>query len=408
MLGITLIIPSFQLFLYLDELLSYSLLGLALADCIFNNRWRKYSLLWILMSIMSFYAWYSIQFLDYNTVGMILKDWIIELKPFIPFAVLLSLSVSFNKRDKKYIRRICIINTLIMFVSLLCGEKFVTTMVTHPAYAGHVIYISSIFYLYCSFDEESGTVTKRDITITVLMLTSGLLCLKAKYFAMYIPAIYLILFYKPGILRHFNAKHAFVSILILLGVLGATWNKFQYYFLQGNSESFDPTVIESFARPVLYMTSGFILVDHFPFGSGLASFASFPSAENYSNIYYEYGIHNVHGLAPQSEISFICDAFYPSLAQFGVVGVILFIIFWIYVYNFPRRMIRDDSTKYRIPFIIASIILIFIFAECTSGNALTQVSGTLSMMLLGTICSIGRQLDVSYEHQKCKLNLTKI
>lgn len=392
MLGITLIIPSFQLLLYLDELLAYTLLGIALLDCVFNNAWRKYHILWILMSVMTVYAIYSIYFLNYNTTGMILKDWIIELKPFIPFAVILGLSVSFTAKDKQYIRRICIINVLFMFISLLCGVRITMILVSHPAYAGHVIYISSLFYLFCSYNEKTGAVKKRDLYITALMLTTGVLCAKAKYFAMFIPAVYLILFYKPGILRHFSAKHAMITLFLGIGIIAATWNKIQYYFLQGNSDTFDPTVIESFARPVLYVTSGLILVDHFPFGTGLASFASFPSAENYSNVYYEYGINNVHGIAPNSEPSFICDAFYPSLAQFGVVGIILFIFFWVYIYGYPRYLIRTDNIKYRVPFIISSIILIFIFAECTSGNALTQMSGTLSMMLLGTICAKARIL----------------
>lgn len=379
----------------MDELLAYSLLGIAILDCLFNNAWKKYTLLWILMAVMTFYAWYSIAFLNYNTTGMILKDWIIELKPFIPFAVILGLSVSFTPKEKQYLRYICMLNVMIMLIALLCGVRITMILVVHPACAGHVIYLSSIFYLFCSYDESSGAIRKRDIYITALMLTTGLLCAKAKYFAMYIPAIYLLLFYKPGILRHFNVKHAIITVFIGIGVLATTWNKIQYYFLQGNSETFDPTVIDSFARPVLYVTSGLILVDHFPFGTGLASFASFPSAENYSNVYYEYGINHVHGLTPYSKPSFICDAFYPSLAQFGVIGIILFIAFWIYIYNYPRILIRSDKSKYRIPFIIASIILIFIFSECTSGNALTQVSGTLSMMLLGIICAKGRLIKTS-------------
>lgn len=68
----------------------------------------------------------------------------------------------------------------------------------------------------------------------------------------------------------------------------------------------------------MYLHGFTILFDYFPFGSGLASFASFPSAENYSSLYYEYGLNNIGGLSPDMP-DFICDAFYPTLAQFGII-----------------------------------------------------------------------------------------
>ena len=86
---------------------------------------------------------------------------------------------------------------------------------------------------------------------------------------------------------------------------------------------------------MLYVTGGQILLDYFPFGSGLASFASNASAVNYSTLYYDYGLDKVWGLSP-SKTDFICDAYYPSLCQFGVVGVCLFIYLW-------KEMRRDSS-----------------------------------------------------------------
>lgn len=47
--------------------------------------------------------------------------------------------------------------------------------------------------------------------------------------------------------------------------------KISFYFITGNSDSFDPNVMESFARPVMYLHGFTILFDYFPFGSGLAS-----------------------------------------------------------------------------------------------------------------------------------------
>jgi len=403
MFGITLLIPSIKYFIYLDEICAYSLLCVALADCIFNNNWKKYSLLWILMLIMSFYAWYSIRFMDNNTVGMILKDWIIELKPYIPFSILFSIGSQFSESDKKYIKYACIFNATVMLIILSGGYRITALLVSHPSYAGHITFLSSVLFYYCSRDRISGSVSKQNCWIALAILSIGILGFKAKYFALFVPAIYLLIFYKPGTFSKFSIKHALIAVAIFFSCIAVTWNKIQYYFLQGNSESFDPTVVQSYARPVLYMTAGMILKDHFPFGTGLASFASFPSAENYSNVYFEYGIHTVHGISFKSETSFICDAFYPSLAQFGVIGLILFIWFWFYIYGYLRLMIRTDSTLYRAPFVTGSLIIIFILVESTAATTFTQTAGMLSMSLLGIVCSYGRQIKYNIlknENQK--------
>ena len=132
-------------------------------------------------------------------------------------------------------------------------------------------------------------------------------------------------------------------------------------------------------------------MDYFPFGCGLASFASFPSQEWYSNVYYEYGINNVWGLSLKNP-GFICDAFYPSLAQFGFAGLILFIWYWVYAYGFLRTMLRTDARKYKYPFIIGSLIICYILIESTTGNVISQNVGVMPIMLLGIVAAQGREL----------------
>lgn len=243
------------------------------------------------------------------------------------------------------------------------------------------------------------------------MLCVGLLSLKAKYFAVFIPSIYLLTFYKPGTFRNFNVKHAIVLIAIGTAVFAATWNKIQYYFLTGSGDgSFDPTVVQSFARPVMYLTSGQIIVDHFPFGTGLASFGTAASSMNYSQVYFEYGLHNVHGISWRSETSFICDSFYPSLAQYGVIGIILFICFWFYIYKYLRILIRTNNNLYRAQFISGSMIIMFILFESIAATTFTSSTGMTTMCLLGMSCAFGRRLIESQEYERLtpQLSLRKI
>lgn len=391
-IGITLLVPSVRYLTFTDEILAFSLLFIALSDAIINGNWRKYKLLWLIIAIVSFYAWYSIEFLNYNTTRYILTDWVIELKPYIPFCVFFVIGPQFNEPEKRYIRIMCIINAIIVLFALLGGYYVTAQIISHPTYAAQTAFISGIFYYYCSRDNKTGDVCRRKIIIATTILCVGLLSLKAKYFAVFIPSIYMLTLYKPGTFRKFSVKHAIIVIVLCVMVLAATWSKIQYYFLTGNSDSFDPTVVQSYARPVLYLTGAQILADHFPFGTGLASFASAPSVMNYSNVYFEYGLHNVHGISYRSEVSFVMDSFYPSLAQFGALGLILFICFWFYIYKYFKVIIRENDKLYRTQFIAGSMIIIFILVESIAATTFTHNSGMITMCLLGMSCAFGRRV----------------
>lgn len=393
MLGILLLIPSIKLISFLDELLSFSILAVALFDCFVNGSWKKYGLLWTLTGFLTFYAIYSVLFLEYNTPKYIIIDWIIELKPFIPFAVFLAIGPQFSERDKRWIRFMASVNSILVLIILCSGNSLTTAIFTNPTFGAQITFISAILYLYSSRDRLTGHISRRAKMIVLAMLCVGLISLKAKYFATFIPSVYLLTAYKPGTFRNFNIRHAVVLIALGATILIATWSKIQYYFLAGGGDgSFDPSVVQSFARPVMYLTSGQILVDHFPFGTGLASFGTAASSMNYSNVYFEYGIHNVHGISWRSEENFICDSFYPSLAQYGIIGLILFIAFWFYVYHFLRVLIREDSELYKAQFIAGAMIIMFLLFESVAATTLTSNSGMITMCLLGMSCAFGRRI----------------
>lgn len=390
MFGITFLIPSIQYLTFIDELCAYSFLLLAITDCIANGNWAKYKPLWVLVCVLTFYAIYSIV-INSNTKPAILLDWIIELKPFIPLFVLLAINPKFTHYEKKIISIICIANATICSLALMGGTYVIGKIVFHHTYAGNIIFLSSMFILYCNIDAH-GKISRTTLITAVTYLTLGILSLRSKYYGIYLCTLYFLFMYRPGSLKNINAKHLSALLLLCVAILAAAWNKIQYYFLTGESTSFDPSVIESFARPVLYLTGIQILFDYFPFGSGLASFATYASSVSYSPTYYEYGIHTVHGLSPNGEFNFICDAFYPSLAQFGIIGVYLFVYFWVYIYRYLRTLIRYNAALFKYQFIIGSLIICFFLIESIAGTTLTQTPGIVAMSLLGIICGCGNQI----------------
>ena len=252
-------------------------------------------------------------------------------------------------------------------------------------FLGTTCFISMLVYLYSSIDEQ-GHVSPADMVAVLVMLVVGLGCARAKYYGEAVLAIVFLLLYRPGMSRGVKPGHWLLSLMVLVAVAMVSWNKFSYYFLTGNGDTIDPTVAETFARPVLYATSGLILLDHFPLGSGLASFASYASSAHYSSLYYEYGINNIYGLS-ESYPDFICDAFYPSLAQFGVVGVVLFITFLVWAFRPATSLLRLDPQRHRYHYVIAALAMCFILIESVASTMPMQTWGLLAMAIMGLVAA---------------------
>jgi len=400
-IGFILLIPSNQILKYADELLSMLFLATALIDCVMNRNWKRYNLLWLLIAIFSSYAIYSIVCFNFNTPKYILKDLIIEIKPYLPFIVIFAITPSFTEKDKAILKIIAVFNVVVAALILLSryviGYALLTPILHHVMNAGTTIFVSTMVYLYCSIDRK-GYINKQDFVAIILFLISGLMCTRSKYYGEFVLAIFFIFIYHPGILKNFNIKHAALIIFVIAIFVGVGWSKFEFYFIKGASDIFDPNAMESFARPVLYVTSGFILCDYFPFGSGLASFASFASSENYSSLYYQYNLDKIWGLSPTMP-DFICDAFYPSLAQFGVVGIILFVYFWSYVYKYIKILLRSDNTLYKYTFCTGVLLICFLLIESIASTVITQNCGMMAMMLLGMICAKGKEIKEQLEEE---------
>ncbi|MCA1745269.1 MAG: hypothetical protein LC643_06115 [Bacteroidales bacterium] len=175
-----------------------------------------------------------------------------------------------------------------------------------------------------------------------------------------------------------EAKFATAIVILALLYLYSSPDKILFYaqgfFLDRSIED------HNLARPVLYMTSVEILQDYFPFGSGFGSFATHASRVVYSPIYEAYEISGVWGLSEEFS-AFIADTHFPSLAQFGVVGVVLFILFWrtlIKKANACKLSMPDNSAYF---FIV--LIFVFLMIEMVADAAFTNNRGFFSMLFLG-------------------------
>ena len=278
--------------------------------------------IWAYIGIMLFYAVYSLV-LAVNVKQSLYLDFQQQVRPYVVFYCTWLLAPRFSKRQ----------------LNLILWMMYLTILVYLPASRGWgedvgigqlALNCAMMYYL---FKPE----TRRNLIITIFIATVGLLSFKMKFVAEYIVLIAILLFLKKR-LKAISFKSAIYVALLGAVVIYFTWEKFEPYFVSG----FDTTEHGRMARPESYRTALQIMFDYFPFGSGLGTFATNAAAEYYSPLYYKYDLNTVWGMSPDFT-SFMADAFYPTLAEYGLVGVFLFIVFW------RRRLIRIqnmESMKY--------------------------------------------------------------
>ena len=386
---------------WIDEAVCYLLLAVGLADCVMNHRWRDYRPMMVLLAIMGIYAVYSLM-KPYNTAPYIAMDYIIELKPFVPFMVLLCVRPRLTAMDRRVLQGVALAHTGLVALMYAQPDFRIYTMGLHIMSCGTTCFVSALIYLLCAID-ENGRVDWVSLVVVGAILLLGLGCTRAKYYGEFVVAVFFLALYRPGMLHGVKPGYWILTVALMVIVVAVAWDKLTYYFISGNSGTgdFDPTLAESFARPALYATGALILVTEIPLGSGLASFASYASMAHYSNLYYDYGISSVYGLS-EAKPDFICDAFYPSLAQFGLVGVVLFIVYWVWLFKPVRRLIQADKLRFRYHYVVAVLAVCFIMIESVASTLLMQSWGMVVMMVLGLVASINPPVNISLVETSCE------
>lgn len=378
---------------FTDELGVLFMLILVLLDIAVNKNYGRYKGLYLVIGIMAFYAIYSMTMLDFSIPKAIVMDFVIQLKPYVVFFFTLAIAPTFTNSEKQILKGTAIglsAFVIILGVISFVNMRFSESILGHIAMVGTVSLCCVCTYIYCSVD-ENGNISRKNILLASMMLLGGLLCTRSKYYGECIFALYLLFIYRPGVLRQIKVKQIILFVAVFIGIIAAAWSKIEFYFITGTGDTFDLDELESIARPALYGGAFLILLDFPLLGSGLASYATYASMPQifYSNAYHAYDIDKVWGLSPDTAW-FICDAFFPEMAQFGLIGVGLFIYFFRYIYNNARLALHTDSKFY---YIITLIVIANIFIENTSACTFVQSQGAFQMMVVGMIVSRYMKFD---------------
>lgn len=360
-----------------DEILTVLLLFYAMAKQQFLVKDKKRSKeINIYIALMIFYLLYSLV-IKVTTPRGVMLDFLQQLRPYAVFYLTCILAPQFSPKQKKHIKWIM----LLSFFGYLFAFKFKPSLVTpyggaESAALGQIaLCCAMVYYLF-----SKQTTKNRNIAILIMLL--GLASGKSKYFGECVCFIALVMFVKSKI--NFTS----VSTLLKLAALGAvviffTWTKFNAYYVEGFQED-----AQAMARPATYETGMTIMFkDYIPFGSGLGSFGTAAAAKEYSPLYFKYNLNEIWGLDPTYPM-FLADAFYPTLAEFGIVGLFFFLWFW------KRRLWEANKIPNLIYYRMALMCILALALESTADSSYLSGKGMGYFMILALCLNSARKVNV--------------
>ena len=320
--------------------------------------------------IVCLYLIYSLLYPN-NVYRAIFTDFFIQIKPFIVFYSVYGLKLQISNYQAKKIQSLCKRLSICFFpvglLFLFGYESSLRSIFGHPSRYASFYQIIGIVYLIYSAKNKS------DFLMSLLIMSPGLFGGRSKTFGFLAAYVYLIFFRERMSIKNIITPKNLITVSILvLSIIYAAWDKIYFYFIHGSQGE------ELFARPALYLGALDILNDYPFMGSGLGTYACYASAVYYSPLYVRYGLWTVNGLDEGG--SFIADTYFPTLAQFGYIGIFLFILFWFKRILEARRM--SILSHNNIDFIIPLLIVIFFFIESLADSTFVQNRGMAMMMFL--------------------------
>ncbi|MBP3471753.1 MAG: hypothetical protein J6K41_05945 [Paraprevotella sp.] len=316
---------------------------------------------------MVFYVLYSL-IMAVNVPSAVWLDLQQQVRPYSIIYCTWILNPQFTRKQKRLMLGTMIV-TLFSWIIYHPQTLDATAEAEFPVLGQLAICTGMAYYLF-----TKETRVNRWIALGIVL--TGMLAPKFKFMGEVVCFVAMIFFLKKR-LNFRSPKTVIYFSLLVTVILFVVWQRFDAYYVTGLSN-------ENMARPMTYKTSLQILYDYFPFGPGMGTFACNAAWRYYSPLYYEYNLNEIWGLNKGG--GFICDAFYPVLSQFGIVGVILFCIFW------KRRLTAMnaiiDMRYYRVAFLTFFCLAI----EQTADSSWLSGKGMGYCMLLALCLNANRNM----------------
>ena len=317
--------------------------------------WQEY---FMFLKILAFYIVYSL-IRQVNVPGAVWLEFVQQIRPYSVIYCTWILNPQFTEKQKKWMLG-AMIATLLAWVYFHPEATQDGVHAEFPVLGQLAICVGMTYYL---FTEE----TRQNSYIALLLVLTGFLAPKFKFMGEVVVFVALIFFVKQKL--NFKSSKTVAAVVVLMAIMiVVVWERFDIYYVSGWNNA-------ALARPMTYKTSLQILLDYFPLGPGMGTFATLGAWRCYSPLYPQYHLDKIWGLDRGG--GFICDAFYPTLAQYGVIGVCLFYIFW------KRRLIAFNEIMDMRYYRVAWIAFFCLAIEQVADSSWLSGKGMGYCMLLG-------------------------
>lgn len=360
-----------------DEILTVLLLTYALGKRRYleKNKLRTTEISIYILLMVSYLAYSLI--IQVTTPRGVFLDILQQVRPYAVFYLTWMMAPEFTNKQKRRIKLVMFLSFFGYLVAFIFKPSLVTPFGGEESAAlGQIaLCCAMVYYLF-----SKQTKLNRNIAILIMLL--GLISGKSKYFGECVVFIALVVFVKSKI------NYTSVATLLKVAALGAvviffTWTKFNAYYVEGFQED-----AEAMARPATYETGMQIMFhDYVPFGSGLGSFGTAAAAKEYSPLYFKYNLNEIWGLDPTNPM-FLADVFYPTLAEYGIVGLFFFLWFW------KRRLWEANKIPNLIYYRMALMCILALALESTADSSYLSGKGMGYFMILALCLNSARKVNV--------------
>ena len=326
--------------------------------------WKEFM---VCLGLIAFYTVYSLLF-GANVKDAVWLDLMQEIRPYSIIFCTWILNPQFTKKQKKWMLITMIIT---LFSWIIYHPQALDSQVEaeFPVLGQLAICTGMSYYLFTKD-------TKLNRLIALGLVLTGMLAPKFKFLGEVVCFIAFVFFLKHR-LNFKSPKTMIYCAVVVTVILMVTWTRFDAYYVSGLSN-------DELARPMTYRTSLRILWDYLPFGSGMGSFACNGAWKFYSPLYYKYNLNGIWGLDEGG--GFICDAYYPTLAQFGIVGVFFFCWFW------KRRLVAFNQIVDMRYYRVAMLTFCCLAIEQTADTSWLSGKGMGYCMLIALCLNANRNM----------------
>lgn len=325
---------KFTIFQYADEVIPISLFVFAILNIFIKKKIEKDTLqIGVLMAVFLLLGLLGNMFFYRIKLNAIIQDIVISFKFLFLSLGLVECGLYTSSRCKHLVSNFCKLCTIIFLVLVILnlilhiypineirfGFQSQELFFLHPTYFAAALNCLIIALLLCDK-------TKYKFIYIFILSVLVISTLRIKAIASILVLWCLIIFKVFG-------KKIKKRYIVFIGIIALflAWYQIQFYYFNN----------DGFARTALLKNSFLLAKDHFPIGTGFATFGSWTSGEFYSPVYYDYHLNEIWGLMPKMH-SFIADTFWPAvLGQFGIMGLMIFciLLYKLYIY-FKKRFSR--------------------------------------------------------------------